>query len=173
MHDLTVLIEEAGAYPTAVLCRIERFLADLRFAAARSMCRMYRSGKTILITAIHAARISFSRQTVCRLKLSQHFFLQFDVRSYPLSGYPKRSPKGNSAHTRLFPAMRRFFRSVWRPCSTRSRTFFLCTESVANFCQVSPDICGVYKSENVHLYSPLYRYSIQRICRISSCFFLA
>lgn len=64
MHDLTVLIEETGAYPTAVLCRIERFLADFQFAAARSMCRMYRSGKTILVTAIHAARISFSRQTV-------------------------------------------------------------------------------------------------------------
>ena len=56
MHDLTVLIEETGAYPTAVLCRIERFLADFQFAAARSMCRMYRSGKTILVTAIQDIR---------------------------------------------------------------------------------------------------------------------
>ena len=62
LHDLTVLIEETGAYPTAVLCRIERFLADLQFAAARSLCRMYCGSKTILVTAIHATRIGFFRR---------------------------------------------------------------------------------------------------------------
>ena len=62
LHDLTVLIEETGAYPTAVLCRIEWFFADLQLAAARSPCRNFCGSKTILVTAIHAARIGFFRR---------------------------------------------------------------------------------------------------------------
>ena len=183
LHDLTVLIEETGAYPTAVLCRIERFLADLQFAAARSLCRMYCGSKTILVTAIHAARISFSRQTVyqfvlidvtvCRLKLSQHFFLQFDVGSYPLSDIPSVVPRTTRHIPDYFLPCGDFFIQCGRLAVPDQEHFFLCTESVLNFHQVSPDVGGVYKSENVHLYSPLYRYSIQRICRMPSCFFLA
>lgn len=46
--------------------------------------------------------------------------------------------------------MRRFFIQRGSLAVPDQEHFFLCTESVANFCQVSPDVDGVYKSENVH-----------------------
>lgn len=46
--------------------------------------------------------------------------------------------------------MRRFFVQSGSLAVPDQEKFFLCAESVLNFRQVSPDVGGVYKSENVH-----------------------
>lgn len=134
LHDLTVLIEETGAYPTAVLCRIERFLADLQFAAARSLvphvlrqqdnpCNCDTRCPNQFLPS-NCLSICIDRRNCLPTETVPTFLPAVRCRQLPALGYPKRRPKDNSAHTRLFPAMRRFFHSVWQTCSTRSRAFF-------------------------------------------------